>query len=135
MAQNVRVIPATLNRATQAPIASMSKRKVAGYARVSTDQEEQQTSYEAQVDYYTNFIKGREDWEFVSVYTEEERSYPVLFRDISCPQQLCELLRATCITGNYPFLHRLLLQRMSLRIQTYHMSSDFLILLQTMTFH
>ncbi len=71
MAQNVRVIPATLNRATQAPIASMSKRKVAGYARVSTDQEEQQTSYEAQVDYYTNFIKGREDWEFVSVYTDE----------------------------------------------------------------
>lgn len=82
MAQNVRAIPATLNRATQAPIASMSKRKVAGYAQVSTDQEEQQTSYEAQVDYYTNYIKGREDcedWEFVSVYTEEERSYPVHF--------------------------------------------------------
>ena len=37
MAQNVRVIPATLNRDTQAPIASMAKRKVAGYARVSTD--------------------------------------------------------------------------------------------------
>ena len=49
----------------------MAKRKVAGYARVSTDQEEQQTSYEAQVDYYTNYIKGREDWEFVSVYTDE----------------------------------------------------------------
>ena len=38
---------------------------------VSTDHEEQQTSYEAQVDYYTNYIKGREDWEFVSVYTDE----------------------------------------------------------------
>ena len=71
MAQNVRVIPATINRATQTPIAAMAKRKVAGYARVSTDQEEQQTSYEAQVDYYTNYIKGREDWEFVSVYTDE----------------------------------------------------------------
>ena len=71
MAQNVRVIPATLNRATQAPIASAAKRKVAGYARVSTDLEEQQTSYEAQVDYYTHYIQGREDWEFVSVYTDE----------------------------------------------------------------
>ena len=23
------------------------------------------------MDYYTNYIKGREDWEFVSVYTDE----------------------------------------------------------------
>jgi Site-specific recombinases, DNA invertase Pin homologs len=71
MAQNVRVIPATMSRMTSAPIASTAKRKVAGYARVSTDQEEQQTSYEAQVDYYTNYIQGREDWEFVRVYTDE----------------------------------------------------------------
>ena len=30
----------------------------------------QSTSYEAQVDYYTNYIKGRDDWEFVAIYTE-----------------------------------------------------------------
>ena len=71
MAQNVRVIPATMNRMTSAPVASATKRKVAGYARVSTDLEEQQSSYEAQVDYYTNYIKSRDDWEFVSVYTDE----------------------------------------------------------------
>ena len=71
MAQNVRVIPATINRMTSAPVASVAKRKVAGYARVSTDLEEQQSSYEAQVDYYTNYIKSRDDWEFVSVYTDE----------------------------------------------------------------
>ena len=67
----VITIPATRSRYTAAPINSRDKRKVAGYARVSTDHEEQQTSYEAQVDYYTNYIKGREDWEFVSVYTDE----------------------------------------------------------------
>jgi DNA invertase Pin-like site-specific DNA recombinase len=44
---------------------------VAGYARVSTDSDEQFTSYEAQIDYYTNYIKGRDDWEFVGVYTDE----------------------------------------------------------------
>jgi len=44
---------------------------VAGYARVSTDHDEQFTSYAAQVDYYTNYIKSRNDWEFVSVYTDE----------------------------------------------------------------
>lgn len=47
------------------------KRKVAAYARVSTEKDEQQTSYEAQVDYYTNYINGRDDWEFVSVYADE----------------------------------------------------------------
>ena len=67
----VITIPATVSRYTAAPINSRKKRRVAGYARVSTDHEEKQTSYEAQVDYYTNYIKGREDWEFVSVYTDE----------------------------------------------------------------
>lgn len=47
------------------------KRRVAGYARVSTDHNDQFTSYEAQIDYYTNYIKAREDWEFVKVYTDE----------------------------------------------------------------
>ena len=47
----VITIPATRSRYTAAPINSRDKRKVAGYARVSTDHEEQQTSYEAQVNY------------------------------------------------------------------------------------
>lgn len=47
------------------------KRKVCGYARVSTDRDEQFTSYEAQIDYYTKFINARDDWQFVKVYTDE----------------------------------------------------------------
>ncbi len=53
------------------PTAHIEKRKVAAYARVSTDLEEQVTSYRAQVDYYTKYIKERENWEFVKVYTDE----------------------------------------------------------------
>ena len=71
MAKRVTTIPATLNRFDSRPLQSVRKRKVAGYARVSTDSEEQATSYEAQVDYYTNYIKSRDDWEFVDVYTDE----------------------------------------------------------------
>ncbi len=71
MARKVTAIPATISRFTAAPITSMKKRRVAGYARVSTDHEDQATSYEAQVDYYTNYIKSRDDWEFVSIYTDE----------------------------------------------------------------
>ena len=70
--KKVTTIPATISKFNLAPINNeVKKRRVAGYARVSTDSEEQQTSYEAQVDYYTNYIKSREDWEFVEVYTDE----------------------------------------------------------------
>lgn len=47
------------------------KKRVAAYARVSTDDEEQQSSYEAQVDYYTRYIKSNSKWEFVDIYSDE----------------------------------------------------------------
>lgn len=71
MAKTVRAIPATISRYTAASINRRKKRKVAGYARVSTDHDDQVTSYEAQVDYYTHYIMGRDDWEFVGIYTDE----------------------------------------------------------------
>lgn len=67
----VTVIPATKNIHTKAPTKSHTKRRVAAYARVSTDSEEQLNSYEAQVDYYTHFIQGKPEWKFVGVYTDE----------------------------------------------------------------
>jgi len=65
------MIPQTINPLTHMPNDAVVKRRVAGYARVSTEQEEQQTSYEAQVDYYTKYIKKHGEWEFVKVYTDE----------------------------------------------------------------
>lgn len=67
----VRVIPATINLFTDTSDAEPIKRKVAAYARVSTDSEEQLSSYEAQVDYYTRYIQSKSNWEFVEVYTDE----------------------------------------------------------------
>ena len=67
----VTKIPATINPMTGLPKASLKKRRVAGYARVSTDKDEQFTSYEAQIDYYTQYIKANPEWEFVKVYTDE----------------------------------------------------------------
>ncbi len=68
--KKITTIPATLTRFTAMPITEQKKRRVAGYARVSTDHDDQFTSYEAQIDYYTNYIKIRDDWEFVDVYTD-----------------------------------------------------------------
>ena len=46
------------------------KKKVCAYARVSTDSEEQLTSYESQIRYYTEKIKANSEWEFVGIYAE-----------------------------------------------------------------
>lgn len=47
------------------------KKRVAAYTRVSTDSDEQFTSYEAQVDFYTRHIQSNPEWEFVGVYADE----------------------------------------------------------------
>ena len=70
-AKNVTMIPATLNLHTGTPKSANVKRRVAGYARVSTDSDELFTSYTAQEDYYTSYIKRNPNWEFVDVYTDE----------------------------------------------------------------
>ena len=69
--RSVTVIPASIHRFSEVPLATAEKRKVAAYARVSTDNEDQKTSYAAQVDYYTNYIKSRSDWEFAGMYSDE----------------------------------------------------------------
>lgn len=67
----VRIIPQTINPITQTKIGTVKKKKVAAYARVSTDQEEQESSFDAQVQHFTEHIKSRDDWEFVNVYSDE----------------------------------------------------------------
>ncbi len=71
MPREVTMIPQTINPLTRIPKTAVTKRRVAAYARVSTDSEEQLTSYEAQIDYYTNYINRNQEWEFVKVYTDE----------------------------------------------------------------
>ena len=67
----VTIIPSTINPLTQLPNGAVKKRKVAAYARVSTGDEEQATSYEAQVQYYSKYIKERPDWSFGKGYADE----------------------------------------------------------------
>jgi site-specific DNA recombinase len=46
------------------------KRKTAAYARVSTDSDEQQNSYQAQIDYYQKLISSDSKLELVKIYTD-----------------------------------------------------------------
>ncbi len=70
-AKTVRTIPQTINRMNFGSKQNHTRKRVAAYARVSTDSEEQLTSYEAQVDYYTKLINNRPDWDFAGLYSDE----------------------------------------------------------------
>lgn len=47
------------------------EKRVAVYARVSTDDPRQTSSYELQKNHYTDFVKERKDWELVDIYADE----------------------------------------------------------------
>ncbi|MCK9478914.1 MAG: recombinase family protein [Firmicutes bacterium] len=70
-AKKLTVIPAKKNILTENTINSYQRLRVAAYARVSTDSEEQQGSYEAQCNYYENYIRQNPEWEYVRVYADE----------------------------------------------------------------
>lgn len=47
------------------------KLRTAGYARISTDSDQQELSLTNQQEYYTNLIQGNPDWEFAGLYTDD----------------------------------------------------------------
>ena len=67
----VTKIPATVDPKTHLPEMSRQRRRVAGYARVSTDSDEQFASFAAQTEYYTNLINANPEWQFAGVFTDE----------------------------------------------------------------
>ena len=68
-APNVIVIPAKV----ETPQEQEKRRhlRVAAYCRVSTDSEEQITSYEAQKAYYTQKIEENPDWELAGIFADD----------------------------------------------------------------
>ncbi len=66
MSRKVTEIP---QRKRDVPI-EVRRLRVAAYCRVSTRHEEQRHSLEAQIAYYTNFIKRNPNWKFVAVYSD-----------------------------------------------------------------
>ena len=71
MKSNVFVIPAKKKKGNILNKEEKRKLKVAAYCRVSTDTDEQATSYETQVKHYTSYIKNNPDWDFTGVYADD----------------------------------------------------------------
>ena len=49
----------------------MRQLRVAAYCRVSTEEEEQQSSYEAQCTYYTDKIMTNPEWTMAGIFADE----------------------------------------------------------------
>lgn len=70
VSKNITVIPARKHiRADESE--EKPKLRVAAYCRVSTDSDEQATSYEAQIEHYTAYINGHPDWELAGIYADD----------------------------------------------------------------
>lgn len=71
LSRNITVIPARKRVGNTAAVEQRPKLKVAAYCRVSTDSEEQASSYEVQVAHYTQFIQKNSEWELAGIYADD----------------------------------------------------------------
>lgn len=69
--KNVIKIPAKPQKGNAAAKEEVKRLRVAAYCRVSTDNEEQASSYETQIAHYEEYIRANPEWEFVGVYADE----------------------------------------------------------------
>ena len=70
MERNITIIPAQRCSQTQGSRTAAKKLRVAAYCRVSTDQEDQMHSFEAQVEYYTKYIGEHENYQLAGIYAD-----------------------------------------------------------------
>jgi len=69
--RSVTVIPARARVGNNVNTDEKPKLKVAAYCRVSTDSDEQATSYEVQIEHYTNYIQSNTEWELADIYADD----------------------------------------------------------------
>lgn len=66
--KEVQIIPAKKDLVTDA---EKKKLRVCAYCRVSTEEDNQASSYELQVQNYTKMIQENPDWEFAGIFADD----------------------------------------------------------------
>ncbi|WP_270474931.1 recombinase family protein [Clostridium cochlearium] len=69
--RNVVIIPAMKRAGNNGNKDEVPKLRVAAYCRVSTDSEEQSSSYDVQIEHYTEFIKKNNEWAFAGIFADD----------------------------------------------------------------
>ena len=102
-APRVIIIPANPELAREKAV--KRQQRVAAYCRVSTDEEEQLTSYEAQQTYYTDKIMTNPDWTMVGLFADQgitgtsARKRPEFLRMIrQCKQKKIDIVLTKSIS-------------------------------------
>ncbi len=70
VSKSVTVIPAR-KHARKGADEEKPKLRVAAYCRVSTDSDEQATSYDTQIEHYTTYIQGHPDWVLAGIFADD----------------------------------------------------------------
>lgn len=70
VSKSVTVIPAR-KHVRKSGDEEKPKLRVAAYCRVSTDSDEQATSYETQIEHYTAYIQGHSDWVLAGIFADD----------------------------------------------------------------
>ena len=71
MSKNITLIPARKRMGNTVQEEEKTKLRVAAYCRVSTDSDEQATSYETQKEHYTAFIQNNPDWKLAGIFADD----------------------------------------------------------------
>lgn len=71
MNKSITVIPARKRVGNTVSKEEKPKLRVAAYCRVSTDSDEQATSYETQMEHYTSYIQRNPEWEFAGIFADD----------------------------------------------------------------
>lgn len=69
--KNITFIPARKRVGNTIAKEERPKLRVAAYCRVSTDSDEQASSYEVQVEHYTKFIQNNPEWELAEIFADD----------------------------------------------------------------
>lgn len=69
--KSVTFIPPRIQANQHSKAESKPKLRVAAYCRVSTDSDEQASSYEVQIDHYTSHINNNPDWQLAGIYADD----------------------------------------------------------------
>lgn len=71
MNKSITVIPARKRVGNTVSKEEKPKLRVTAYCRVSTDSDEQATSYETQMEHYTSYIQRNPEWEFAGIFADD----------------------------------------------------------------
>ena len=78
--QEVQIIKASKDKVIRSGAVVKNKIRVAPYARVSTDSDEQKNSYESQKKYYQELVSNNPEWELVDIYADEAISSTQVYK-------------------------------------------------------